>query len=63
MAAMSLAHSRFIRISRDEVLLEAQSWLLSGRHLGIGLGDRFGVSQGASGLFEGGVRLANKMAQ
>jgi hypothetical protein len=35
---------------------------LPGRHLGIGLGDRFGVSQGVSGLFEGGMRLANKVA-
>jgi hypothetical protein len=35
---------------------EAPSRLLSGRHLGIGLGDRFGASQGESGSFEGGVR-------
>jgi hypothetical protein len=30
--------------------------------LGMGFGDRFEVSQGDSGLLEGGVRLADKTA-
>jgi hypothetical protein len=49
------------RVNRNlHLVLEARSWLLPGRPLGIGLGDRLGGSQGVSALFEGGVRLATK---
>jgi hypothetical protein len=48
-------------VNRNHVLLEARSWLLSGRHLGIGSGDRSRSSQGPSRLIEGGVRLAMKV--
>jgi hypothetical protein len=49
----SLAHVAQVNRNLD-VLLEAQSWLLPGRPLGIALGDRLWGCQGASGLFEAG---------
>jgi hypothetical protein len=51
---MELDHARLAGLNREHRLLDAPCWLLAGRHLGIGLGDRSGDSQGPSGLIEGG---------
>jgi hypothetical protein len=41
MATMELEHARLAQVNRNHALLEARPWLLSGRHLGTGLGDRW----------------------
>jgi hypothetical protein len=45
---------------RNDVRIEARSRLLSGPHLGTGLGDRSRGSQGASGLIEEGCAWQRK---
>jgi hypothetical protein len=62
MSSMNLARPRFARLSRNQLRLHARPRLLAATDLGTGLGDRFEVSQGDSGLFEGGVRQAAKTA-
>ncbi len=62
MESMELARPRFGRLNRNQLRRDAGPWLLAATELGIGLGDRFEVSQGDSGLFGGGVRLADKTA-
>jgi len=62
-ATMELEHARRAQVNRIHALLESRPWLLSGRHLGAGLGDRSGVSQAPSRLIEGGVRVARKEPQ
>jgi hypothetical protein len=53
-------HAGGVHLNRNHVPLKALSRLPSGRHLGIGLGDRFGASQGESGSFEGGCGWRTK---
>ena len=62
MASMEFARPRYARLSRNQPWRKAGPWLLAATELGIGLGDRFEVSQGGSRVFEGGVRLAEKTA-
>jgi hypothetical protein len=58
MASMEFTRPRLARLSGNQ----PSPWLLAATELGIGLGDRFEVSQGDSGLFKGGVRLADETA-
>jgi hypothetical protein len=58
MLSVNLAHLRQ-RLRRNRVRPNAGAWLRIAI-LGTGLGDRFEVSQGASGLFEGGERQAHE---
>jgi hypothetical protein len=60
---MGLDYARLARVNRNHDLHEAWSWLLSGRHLRIGLGDTSGGSQGSSGTSRKGLPLAMKAAQ
>jgi hypothetical protein len=61
MATVDISLVHMAPVDRSLRVLEVKSWLLPDRPLGIGLGDRFGVAQGVSGFFEGGVRLGTKI--
>jgi len=61
MATVDISLVHVAPVDRSIRVLKVKSWLSPGRPLGIGLGERFGVAQGVSALFEGGVRLGTKM--
>jgi hypothetical protein len=61
MAIVDISLVHMAPVDRNLRALEVKSWLSPDRPVGIGLGDRFGVPQGVSGLFRGGVRLGTKI--